>query len=78
MCIRDSQRGGNADDGAGVLLFLFPLVEEDDHNHGRHDEIDALSAEGQDSAEGRPARPATPAWILPKEYAGFSLSLIHI
>ena len=44
--------------------------------------------------EGRPARPATPAWILPKEYAGFSpaeklerlrgklkelgLSLIHI
>ena len=22
--------------------------------------------------EGRPARPATPAWILPKEYAGFS------
>ena len=36
--------------------------------------------------EGRPALPATPAWLLPKEYAGFSpaeklgqlLSLIHI
>jgi len=36
-----------------VLFFLLPLVEEDDHEHGRHDEIDALSAEGQDSAEGR-------------------------
>ena len=48
------QRRSEADDGAGVLLFLLPLIEEDDHKHGRHDKIHALGAEGQDCAEAAP------------------------
>ena len=34
--------------------------------------IKTLFLEDELWVEGRPARPATPAWILPKEYAGFS------
>ena len=34
--------------------------------------IKTLNLEDELWTEGRPARPATPAWILPKEYAGFS------
>ena len=38
----------------------------------KHGSIKALFLEDELWVEGRPARPATPAWILPKEYAGFS------
>ena len=34
--------------------------------------IKTLNLEDELWTEGRPALPATPAWILPKEYAGFS------
>ena len=34
--------------------------------------IKLLNLEDELWTEGRPALPATPAWILPKEYAGFS------
>ena len=37
-----------------------------------HGSIKTLFLEDGLWVEGRPARPATPAWILPKEYAGFS------
>ena len=38
----------------------------------KHGNIKTLFLEDELWVEGRPARPATPAWILPKEYAGFS------
>ena len=38
----------------------------------KHGSINTLFLEDELWVEGRPARPATPAWILPKEYAGFS------
>ncbi len=38
----------------------------------KHGSIMTLFLEDELWVEGRPARPATPAWILPKEYAGFS------
>ena len=38
----------------------------------KHGSIKTLFLEDELWMEGRPARPATPAWILPKEYAGFS------
>jgi len=38
----------------------------------KHGCIKTLFLEDELWVEGRPARPATPAWILPKEYAGFS------
>ena len=38
----------------------------------KHSSIKTLFLEDELWVEGRPARPATPAWILPKEYAGFS------
>ena len=38
----------------------------------KHGSIKTLNLEDELWTEGRPARPATPAWILPKEYAGFS------
>ena len=38
----------------------------------KHGSIKTLFLEDKLWVEGRPARPATPAWILPKEYAGFS------
>ena len=38
----------------------------------KHGSIQTLFLEDELWVEGRPARPATPAWILPKEYAGFS------
>ena len=38
----------------------------------KHGSIKPLFLEDELWVEGRPARPATPAWILPKEYAGFS------
>ena len=38
----------------------------------KHGGIKTLFLEDELWVEGRPARPATPAWILPKEYAGFS------
>lgn len=40
----------------------------------KHGSIKTLFLEDELWVEGRPARPATPAWILPKEYAGFSLA----
>ena len=45
------------------------LKKELDPKHGS---IKTLFLEDELWVEGRPARPATPAWILPKEYAGFS------
>ena len=45
------------------------LKKELEHKHGS---IKTLFLEDELWVEGRPARPATPAWILPKEYAGFS------
>ena len=45
------------------------LKKELEPKHGR---IKTLFLEDELWVEGRPARPATPAWILPKEYAGFS------
>ena len=38
----------------------------------KHGSIKTLFLEDELWVEGRPSRPATPAWILPKEYAGFS------
>ena len=38
----------------------------------KHGSIKTLFLEDELWVEGRPARPANPAWILPKEYAGFS------
>ena len=38
----------------------------------KHGSIKTLFLEDELWVEGRPDRPATPAWILPKEYAGFS------
>jgi len=38
----------------------------------KHGSIKTLFLEDELWVEGRPARPASPAWILPKEYAGFS------
>ena len=38
----------------------------------KHGRIKTLDLEDELWTEGRPALPATPAWILPKEYAGFS------
>lgn len=38
----------------------------------KHGSIKTLFLEDELWVEGRPARPATPAWILSKEYAGFS------
>ena len=38
----------------------------------KHGSIKTLFLEDELWVEGHPARPATPAWILPKEYAGFS------
>ena len=38
----------------------------------KHAAIKTLFLEDELWTEGRPALPATPAWILPKEYAGFS------
>ena len=38
----------------------------------KHGTIKTLFLEDELWTEGRPALPATPAWILPKEYAGFS------
>jgi len=38
----------------------------------KHGSIKTLFLEDELWVEGRPARPATPAWVLPKEYAGFS------
>ena len=38
----------------------------------KHGSIKTLFLEDELWVEGRPAHPATPAWILPKEYAGFS------
>ena len=38
----------------------------------KHGSLKTLFLEDELWVEGRPARPATPAWILPKEYAGFS------
>jgi len=38
----------------------------------KHGSIKTLFLEDELWVEGRPARPTTPAWILPKEYAGFS------
>ena len=38
----------------------------------KHGSIKTLILEDELWVEGRPASPATPAWILPKEYAGFS------
>ena len=38
----------------------------------KHGRIKTLNLEDELWTEGRPALPATPAWILPKEYAGFS------
>ena len=38
----------------------------------KHGSIKTLFLEDELWVEGRPARSATPAWILPKEYAGFS------
>ena len=38
----------------------------------KHGSIKTLFLEDELWVEGRPARPATSAWILPKEYAGFS------
>ena len=38
----------------------------------KHGSIKTLFLEDELWVEGRPARPATLAWILPKEYAGFS------
>ena len=38
----------------------------------KHGSIKTLFLEDELWVKGRPARPATPAWILPKEYAGFS------
>ncbi len=38
----------------------------------KHGSIKTLFLEDELWVEDRPARPATPAWILPKEYAGFS------
>ena len=38
----------------------------------KHGSIKTLFLEDELWVEGRPARPATPAWIMPKEYAGFS------
>ena len=38
----------------------------------KHGAIKTLFLEDELWTEGRPALPATPAWILPKEYAGFS------
>ena len=38
----------------------------------KHGSIKTLFLEDELWVEGRTARPATPAWILPKEYAGFS------
>ena len=38
----------------------------------KHGTIKTLNLEDELWTEGRPALPATPAWILPKEYAGFS------
>ena len=38
----------------------------------KHGSIKTLFLEDELWVEERPARPATPAWILPKEYAGFS------
>ena len=38
----------------------------------KHGNIKTLFLEDELWVESRPARPATPAWILPKEYAGFS------
>lgn len=36
-----------------MLFFFFPLVQEDDHEHGRHHEIHTLCAEGQDRTDHR-------------------------
>ena len=38
----------------------------------KHGTIKTLNLEDELWTEGRPALPATPAWILPKEYAGFT------
>ena len=38
----------------------------------KHGSIKTLNLEDELWTENRPALPATPAWILPKEYAGFS------
>ena len=38
----------------------------------KHGSIKTLFLEDELWVEGRPGRPTTPAWILPKEYAGFS------
>ena len=38
----------------------------------KHGSIKTLDLEDELWTEGRPALPATPAWVLPKEYAGFS------
>ena len=38
----------------------------------KHGSIQTLNLEDELWTENRPALPATPAWILPKEYAGFS------
>ena len=38
----------------------------------KHGAIKTLNLEDELWTEGRPALPDTPAWILPKEYAGFS------
>ena len=38
----------------------------------KHGRIKTLDLEDELWTEGRPALPATPAWVLPKEYAGFS------
>ena len=38
----------------------------------KHGTIRTLALEDELWTEGRPALPATPAWVLPKEYAGFS------
>ena len=38
----------------------------------KHGTIKTLNLEDELWTEGRPALPATPAWVLPKEYAGFS------
>ena len=50
-------------------LLVNNLKKELEPKHGS---IKTLFLEDELWVEGRPARPATPAWILPKEYAGFS------
>ena len=62
MCIRDS--------GLTASCGLVRGVQKElDAKKGT---IKTLTLEDELWTEGRPARPATPAWILPKEYAGFS------